>query len=448
MEAEYFTVPPHSIEAEQAVIGALLLGGDEVYMKMIPLTYQCFYRREHKLIFKAIANLFEQKKSVDHLIVTEYIKDKGKLEEAGGLAYIGELANTVHAVSHINTYAEIVHERYMRRELLQASNDISTAILRPDPEKSIDILDMAQEKIFAIGNKSNQDKGPVDISKVLSLAINKIEARQSMKDGLSGLSTGFKDLDELTNGLQPGELIIVAGRPSMGKTSFGMNIAEYAAIKGDKAVMVFSMEMSIEDLGIRMISSIGRIDQNKLRSNKMREEDWARLPAATTAFQNAKFYFEEKPILSHHEIRTKARQLARETELGLIVIDYLTLMADPPKCHTKAEAVAENTRYLKALAKELKVPIILLSQLNRNLDGRPDKRPIMSDLRDSGGIEQDADVIMFVYRDDVYNEDSSDRGVAEIIIAKHRNGPTGTVKLTFVGHCTRFDNCMTQLRAV
>lgn len=432
--------PPQAIEHEQAVIGALLLGGDEVYIKMIPLTYQAFYRREHKLIFKAITNLFEQKKSVDRLIVEQYLKDKGKLEEVGGFSYLGELANVVYAVSHINTYAQVVHEKHMLRELLQASNDISTAILKPDIENSADILDMAQEKIFAIGNKANEDSGPVEVSKVLSLAIGKIEARQNMKDGISGLSTGFKDLDDLTNGLQPGELIIVAGRPSMGKTSFGMNIAEYVAIKGDKAVMVFSMEMSIEDLGIRMISSIGRIDQNRLRSNRMRDEDWARLPEANTAFQNARFFFEEKPILSHHEIRTKARQLAREQDLGLIVIDYLTMMSDPPRCHTKAEAVAENTRYLKALAKELKVPIILLSQLNRNLDGRPDKRPIMSDLRDSGGIEQDADVIMFVYRDDVYNEESSDRGMAEIIVAKNRNGPTGTVKLNFVGHCTRFDN--------
>lgn len=443
---EHMRVPPHSIEAEQAVLGGLMLTNceDSLALDSIErLRPPIFYRLEHQLIYRSMMALMKQGSPIDIITVSDHLKNTNKLHDVGGLEYLTELHHNTPSAANIGTYADVIYERYVRRAIISAATNMIESGYNIKGRTSADVLDLAEQKIFNISQHSSKVVGPEDAKDILARTINQISFRMNNQGNISGLETGFKELDKITAGLNPGELIIIAGRPSMGKTSFAMNIAEYVSIKSDKTVLFFSMEMSGEDILARMISSIGRIDQNKLRTGLINEADLARLGEAVPIITNAKLKVDHSSSLSPMEVRARSRRVARECDLGLIVVDYLGLMEVPGHTKGRVEEISEISRALKSLAKELKVPVIALSQLNRSLEARPNKRPIMSDLRDSGAIEQDADLIAFVYRDEIYNEDSPDKGTAEIIIGKHRNGPIGTVHLTFVGQYTRFDNLMT-----
>lgn len=441
-----FKVPPHSIEAEQAVLGGLLLDNhawDQIAGKILKSN---FYRDDHRLIFQAISDLMENSKPVDVITVSEFLEHKSDLEQAGGLAYIGELAKNTPSSANIAAYAEIVHERAVLRDLISVGAGIADLGFNPKGLASREILDEAERRVFEIAEQDSRGEGPENIRQIVSRTLDKIEQRFQSKSDMTGMSTGFKDLDKLTSGFQPGDLVIVAGRPSMGKTLLGLNIAEHAAIRGKQAVLFFSLEMPGEQLAMRMLSSLGRIDQNKLRTGQLSNEDWTRITSAVTTLSQANLYIDESAGLSPVELRSRARRLAREHEggLGLIVVDYLQLMRGDRYQDNRTAEISEISRSLKTLAKELKVPVVALSQLNRSLEQRPNKRPVMSDLRESGAIEQDADVIAFIYRDEVYHDDSPDKGTAEILIAKQRNGPIGMIRLAFLGQFTRFDNFMSE----
>lgn len=437
-------VPPHSIDAEQAVLGGLMLENkawDQIADKLVE---KHFYRRDHQLIFRAMVKLMAENKPLDVITVSEALQQLELHDEVGGLAYLGELAKNTPSAANIGAYAEIVYERAILRELISVGTLITEAAFDPQGRASLEILDEAEKKVFDIAEQGSRGSGPEGIRGIVSRAIDNIEKRFHDNNPVTGVATGFADFDRLTSGMQPGDLVIVAGRPSMGKTLLGMNIAEHAAIRSQKSVLVFSMEMPGESLAMRMLSSLGRIDQNKLRTGRLVEEDWTRLTSAVALLSNAKLYIDETPALTPMEMRARARRVARERDqLGLIVVDYLQLMRGSANNDNRTAEISEISRSLKQLAKELRVPIVALSQLNRSLEQRPNKRPVMSDLRESGAIEQDADLIVFIYRDEVYNEDSPDKGTAEIIIGKQRNGPIGTVRLTFMGQYARFENFMT-----
>ncbi|MBN9286642.1 MAG: replicative DNA helicase [Gammaproteobacteria bacterium 39-13] len=438
-------MPPHSLDAEQAVLGGLMLDNrawDQIADKIVE---KHFYRRDHQLIFRAMIKLMEDNKPLDVITVSEELQRMEVQDEVGGLAYLGELAKNTPSAANIAAYADIVYERSILRELISVGTTITESAFDPQGRASAEILDEAEKKVFDIAEKGVRGSGPENIRSIVSKTLDNIEKRFQEHNPITGIPTGFADFDRMTAGMQPGDLVIVAGRPSMGKTVLGMNIAEHAAIRSQKSVLVFSMEMPGEALALRMLSSLGRIDQNKLRTGKLAEEDWTRLTSAVGLLSNAKLYIDETPALTPIEMRARARRVARERDaLGLIVVDYLQLMRGGSNSENRTAEISEISRSLKALAKELHVPIIALSQLNRSLEQRPNKRPVMSDLRESGAIEQDADLIVFIYRDEVYHEDSPDKGTAEIIIGKQRNGPIGTVRLTFMGQYTRFDNFMTE----
>lgn len=438
-------VPPHSMDAEQAVLGGLMLDNrawDQIADKLVE---KHFYRRDHQLIFRAMAKLTEENKPIDVITVAETLQKMEDQEEGMSLAYLGELAKNTPSAANIAAYADIVCERSILRELISVGTNITESAFDPQGRASAEILDEAEKKVFDIAERGVRGSGPEAIRSIVSKTLDNIEKRFQDNTPITGIATGFTDFDRITTGMQPGDLIIVAGRPSMGKTIMGMNVAEHAAIRSNKSVLVFSMEMPAESLALRMLSSLGRIDQNKLRTGKLMEEDWTRLTSAVGLLGNAKLYIDETPALSPIELRARARRVAREKDkLGLIVVDYLQLMRGSSNSENRTAEISEISRSLKALAKELNIPIIALSQLNRSLEQRPNKRPVMSDLRESGAIEQDADLIVFIYRDEVYNDDSPDKGTAEIIIGKQRNGPIGTVRLTFMGQYTRFDNFMTE----
>jgi replicative DNA helicase len=443
---QHMRIPPHSIEAEQAVLGGLMLTTceDSLHLDSIErLRPTVFYRIEHQLIYRSMMHLMKAGIPIDVITVSQHLKDTNKLHDVGGLAYLGELHHNTPSAANLGTYANVVYEHYVRRAVINAGTNMVESGFDIKGRTTAEVLDLAEQKIFNISQHSNKVVGPEDAKDILARSITQIHHRMQNQGKITGLETGFRDLDKITTGLNPGELIIIAGRPSMGKTSFAMNIAEYASIKSDKTVLFFSMEMSGEDILTRMLSSIGRIDQNKLRTGILNEEDMARFSSAVPIITNAKLKIDHSASLSPMEVRARSRRIARECDLGLIVVDYIGQMQIPGHTRGRVEEISEISRALKSLAKELKVPVIALSQLNRSLEARPNKRPIMSDLRDSGAIEQDADLIAFVYRDEIYNEDSPDKGTAEIIIGKHRNGPIGTIHLTFVGQYTRFDNLMT-----
>lgn len=435
-------IPPHSVEAEQSVLGGLML--DNMAFDQIAgrVHEPDFYRREHQLIFRAVQKLSEQEKPFDVITLSEYLTSIEALEEVGGLAYLGDLAKNTPSAANIRAYADIVRERSVLRRLIQTSNEIAEMAFHPDGQSSSEILDQAEQKVFDIAESQNKvSSGPEAMKTLLTKTVDKIDQLFQSDSAITGLSTGFNDLDNMTSGLQPGDLVIIAGRPSMGKTTFAMNIAEHGAIQTRKPVLAFSMEMPSESLAMRMMSSLGRIDQNKVRTGKLGDDDWPRLTSAVGLLAEAPFFIDDTPALSPSEVKARARRLTREHgQLGLIVIDYLQLMRVPGYKDNRVGEISEISRSLKALAKELNVPVIALSQLNRSLEQRPNKRPVMSDLRESGAIEQDADLIVFIYRDEVYHEDSPDKGQAEIIIGKQRNGPIGTVRLTFLGRYTRFEN--------
>ena len=435
-------VPPHSIQAEQSVLGGLMLDNsawDQIADKVAEVD---FYRREHRLVFHAIEVLAEQSQPFDVITLSEELERHNQLNDAGGLAYLGSLAKDTPSAANIRAYADIVREHSVMRQLISVGTEIADSGFQPEGRKSPELLDEAERKVFEIAEQGSRGKGGFEsIKSLLTKAVDKIETLFEQDEPITGLSTGFADLDGMTSGLQEADLIIVAGRPSMGKTTFSMNIAENVAINSGKPVAVFSMEMPGESLSMRMMSSLGRIDQHRIRTGKLEDDEWPRLTSAVSILAEAKLFIDDTPALSPTEVRARARRLMREHgELGLIMIDYLQLMQVPGLSENRTNEISMISRSLKALAKELNVPVIALSQLNRSLEQRTNKRPIMSDLRESGAIEQDADIVIFIYRDEVYNEDSPDKGMAEIIIGKQRNGPIGSLKLTFLGRYTKFEN--------
>lgn len=440
-ELNSIKMPPHSVEAEQSVLGGLMLANKAWDDVMERVNEGDFYRNEHRLIFAVIQNLSSQDRPLDVVTVAEALENHGQLETAGGLAYLAELANNTPSAANILAYADIVRERSVLRQLIKVSHNIADSAYFPKGRRSNELLDEAERKVFEIAEQGTKTSGPQPLRDVLSSVIERISLLHQSNEPLTGVSTGYKKLDDMTSGLQKSDLIIVAGRPSMGKTSFAMNLAENALMKYDLPVLVFSMEMPAESIVQRMLSSLGRVDQSVVRSGKLSEDDWPRLTSAMNLIQDKKLLIDDTPALSPGEIRGRARRVARDHggQLGLILVDYLQLMHVPGQAN-RVEEISEISRSLKALAKEMKVPVIALSQLNRGLEQRADKRPVMSDLRESGAIEQDADVIMFIYRDEVYNENTPDKGVAEIIISKQRNGPIGKCRLAFLGQFTRFEN--------
>ncbi len=438
-------VPPNSAEAEQAVLGGLLLVPESWDRVADRLVERDFYRRDHQMIFRAIGELQDKSMPPDAVTLGEWFETQGIAELVGGSRYILELANTTPSAANITAYADIVREKSVLRQLIDAGSEITGDAFQPEGRSTQEILEKAEQSVFRIAEAGARGRqGFVPMRSAVKEAFQQLQQRYETRGSITGLPTGFTDFDELTAGLQPSDLIILAARPSMGKTALALNMAEYAALKTKKAVAVFSMEMSASQLAFRLISSLGRINQQHLRTGDLQDEEWPRVTSAITLLSEAKIFIDDTPALSPVELRSRARRLKREHDLGLIVIDYLQLMAVPGNQENRATEISEISRGLKALAKELNVPVIALSQLNRSLEQRADKRPMMSDLRESGAIEQDADVIVFIYRDDYYNKESTEKGVAEIIIGKQRNGPTGSVKLTFLGQYTKFENHATQ----
>ncbi|TWG79640.1 primary replicative DNA helicase [Cupriavidus gilardii J11] len=437
-------VPPHSIEAEQSVLGGLLLDNSAWDRIADFLSQADFYRFDHRMIFQCIARLISDTKPADVVTVYEMLQVAGKAEEVGGLAYLNSLAQNTPSAANIRRYAEIVRERSVLRKLVTVADEIATSAFAPKGREVRELLDEAESKVFAIAEEGARgQKGFQEIQPLLTQVVERIDElyhRDATTD-VTGVPTGFIDLDRMTSGMQPGDLIIVAGRPSMGKTAFSLNIGEHVAVEQGLPVAVFSMEMAGTQLAMRMLGSVGRLDQHRLRTGRLLDEDWPRLTHAIQRMNDAQLFIDETPALNPMELRARSRRLARQCgQLGLIIIDYLQLMSGSGGGENRATEISEISRSLKGLAKELNCPVIALSQLNRSLEQRPNKRPVMSDLRESGAIEQDADVILFIYRDEVYNPDSQDKGTAEIIIGKQRNGPIGTVRLTFLGQFTKFDN--------
>ncbi len=439
-------IPPHSIEAEQSVLGGLLLD-NAAFDKIADVVSEGdFYRDEHKRIFRQISKLLERNKPADAVTVAESLDTAGEGNETGGLAYLGELAANTPSASNIRRYAEIVRERAILRQLVTVGDEIAGSAFSPLGRDPKQLLDEAEAKVFAIAESGfRHQAGFQHINPLLTQVVERIQELHDRDNPseITGVPSGYHDLDARTSGLQPGDLLIVAGRPSMGKTSFALNMAEHVAIEAGLPVAVFSMEMGGTQLAMRMLSSVGRLDAHRVRTGRLNDDEWSRLSAALGRMHEAPLYIDETAALNPIDLRARARRLHRQCgKLGLIVIDYLQLMssASPGGGENRATEISEISRSLKGLAKELNVPVIALSQLNRSLEQRPNKRPVMSDLRESGAIEQDADVIMFIYRDEVYNPDTPDKGTAEIIIGKQRNGPIGTVRLTFMGEYTRFEN--------
>jgi len=439
--ASNLKIPPHSIEAEQAVLGGLMLDKRAWEQIADRVTEEDLYRHDHRLIFRSIAKLEAADKPFDVVTLSDELSKTNELAAAGGLAYLGQLAKDTPSAANIRAYADIVRERSVFRQLIEIGTDIAGSAYNPEGRESKELLDEAERKVFTIAEQGTRaENGFKDIKQLLSKTVEQIDYLFEQDGNITGVTTGFKDFDAQTSGLQKGDLVIVAGRPSMGKTTFAMNVAENAAIAQGIPVAVFSMEMPAESLAMRMISSMGRIDQHRLRTGQLNDEDWPRITSAVSILSEAKIFVDDTPALSPTDLRARARRLKREHGLGLIVIDYLQLMQVAGKSENRTNEISEISRGLKALAKELEVPVIALSQLNRSLEQRPNKRPINSDLRESGAIEQDADIIVFIYRDEVYNEDSTDKGTAEIIVGKQRNGPIGTTRLTFLGQYTKFEN--------
>ncbi|MBV1909855.1 MAG: replicative DNA helicase [Kangiellaceae bacterium] len=436
-------MPPHSLEAEQSVLGGLILDNEAWEKVAEKIVAEDFYRNDHKLIFRALHYLAENARPMDVVTLFEFLEQDGEADEIGGLAYIADLAKNTPSASNIGAYADIVRERAVLRSLISVANEIADSAYEPKGRKPDELLDMAESKVFKIAEeRESNDAGPEFVGHILPRALDRLEEIQKSKGGITGTATGFKDFDDMTSGLQPADLVIIAGRPSMGKTTVAMNIAEHAAIHGGKPVLVFSMEMPSQSLLMRSFASIGGIDATRLRTGTLDDRDWDNLSVASNILKNnCKMFIDDSAGLSPTEVRSRARRVVREHgEMGMILIDYLQLMRVPGMSENRTQEVSEISRSLKALAKELECPVIALSQLNRSLEQRADRRPVMSDLRESGAIEQDADLICFIYRDEVYNPETERKGIAEIIIGKQRNGPIGTVNVSFQGHYNRFVN--------
>ena len=437
-------IPPHSIEAESSVLGGLLLDNGAWDRVGDLLTEGDFYRYEHKLVYTAIYTLVNASRPADVITVYEQLQTLGKAEEIGGLGYLNALAQYVPSASNIRRYAEIVRERAILRKLVTASDEIATNAFNTQGLAVAQILDEAEQKIFNIGEEGSRMKqGFQSMDQLAVILMDRVDEMSRNQNDITGVPTGFVDFDRMTSGLQPGDLVVLAARPSMGKTALAINIAEHVALHEGLPVAVFSMEMGASQLAVRIVGSIGRIDQGHLRTGKLSDDEWPRLTEAIEKLRKVSLHIDETPGLTPSELRANARRLSRQCgKLGLIVVDYLQLMSGSNNSNgdNRATEIGEISRGLKMLAKELQCPVIAMSQLNRSVEQRTDKRPMMSDLRESGAIEQDADVIMFIYRDDYYNKESKEPGVAEIIIGKQRNGPTGTVKLAFLKPLTKFES--------
>jgi replicative DNA helicase len=440
---EKLRVPPHSMEAEQSVLGSMLIAPD-TWDKVTDIIIETdFYNRSHQTIYRAIMRLLGSNQPVDLITVSDELENTDELEQSGGFSYLGELAKNIPSAANVVAYANIIKERAITRELIGVSNEIAEVGYSPEGRGAAEILDLAESKVFEIAEKrTSKNEGPRSLESVLVKTIDRLETLAKSDQEITGVSTGYTDLDKKTSGLQSSDLIIVAARPSMGKTTFAMNLCENAMMMKDKPVLVFSLEMPSEQIMMRMLASISRVDQTKIRTAQLDDEDWARIANTMRMLKDKdSLYIDDSSELTPMELRSRARKLAREKGgLSMIMIDYLQLMHVPDKSDNRTLEIAEISRSLKSLAKELEVPVIALSQLNRTLEQRADKRPINSDLRESGSIEQDADLIMFIYRDEVYHENSQEKGIAEVIIGKQRNGPIGTTRLTFQGQFSRFDN--------
>ncbi|MEY3996388.1 MAG: hypothetical protein RL344_731 [Pseudomonadota bacterium] len=440
-------LPPHSIEAERCVLGCLLLDNHVYDSVSIIVSEKIFYRSEHQWIFRAIVQLIEKSRPADVITVFEWLQTAGRADDVGGLPYINTVSQSVPSAANAKRYAEIVRERGILRQLAETAETIASDCYQPAGREAHELLDAAETKIFAIAEQGGRNQqGFQHLPTVLSGVMKRIDelAHRNDPSDVTGVSCGFKDLDADTSGFQRGDLIIVAGRPSMGKTAFSLNVAENVALSSGLPVAVFSMEMGASQLVARMLASVGGIDAQRLRTGRLQQEDWDKLGRGLSKLENAPIFIDETPGLSINILRANARRQARISgEFGLIVVDYLQLMSaggNGRNSENRATEISEISRGLKSLAKELNCPVVALSQLNRSLEQRPNKRPIMSDLRESGAIEQDADVILFIYRDEVYDPNSMEKGTAEIIIGKQRNGPTGTIRLTFRKELTRFEN--------
>ncbi len=445
-EEDLLRLPPQAIEAEQSILGSMMLDNRFIDDISAELESRDFYRNDHRLIYNEIIRLDEKGEAADVVTVSESLTHQGELDKVGGLAYLGSLAKNTPNAGNVKSYAKIVRERAILRRLIESANDIIQKAYQPEGRTPEEVLDYAESIIFEIAKNNNQAKaGFRKIDGLLAEAVDKIEEMFNNKADVTGTSTGFVDLDKQTTGLQPGDLVVVAGRPSMGKTSFSMNLVENAAIAENKPVLVFSMEMPGTALAARMLASLSRVNSGRLRTGQLESEDWPKLTSAVGILQDKDIYIDDTPALSPLEVRTRARRIAAEHPegIGLVMLDYLQLMRGndgQSGNDNRTTEISNITRALKGLAKELECPVIILSQLNRSLEQRPNKRPVMSDLRESGAIEQDADIIMFIYRHEVYEPDTDQKGIAEIIIGKQRNGPIGTIRLAWLGEFTRFEN--------
>ena len=434
-------VPPNSVEAEQSLVGGLMLNKAAWDKVADVVTAEDFYRNDHRIIFTAIAQLVEDGNPCDVVTVSEFLEQRNDLDKAGGLEYLAALANETPGAANARAYANIVRERAMLRSLINAGNEISGNAFATDGRSASDLVDEAERRVFAIAEKGARARaGFRSLKQILPEAVDRIDLLHQSDGDITGISTGYTEFDKLTAGLQGGDMVIIAGRPSMGKTTLALNIAENAAIGSKIPTAIFSMEMPSQQLAFRMIASLGRVDQSHLRTGRFPDEDWSRINTAVQLMSDAPIFIDDSAGLSPTEIRARARRLHREHGLGLIVVDYLQLMQVPGNKENRATEISEISRSLKALAKELDLPVVALSQLNRGVEQRTDKRPVMSDLRESGALEQDADLIVFIYRDEVYNQESLKKGIADISIAKQRNGPIGDFVLTFVGRYTKFEN--------
>ncbi|MFC4161618.1 replicative DNA helicase [Chitinimonas lacunae] len=438
-------MPPHSLEAEQSVLGGLLIDNN-AWDRIADLVHESdFYRDDHRVLYRHIAKLVESGRPADAVTLAESLENANQLLYVGGMSYLASLAQNVPSAANIRRYGEIVRERSVMRQLAAVGTEIVDSAYNPAGRDAAALLDTAETKVFEIAEQSARGKqGFLDMPSLLKEVVERIDTlySQDNESGVTGVSSGFVDLDRMTSGLQAGDLIIVAGRPSMGKTAFAVNVAENVAVDARLPVAIFSMEMGGAQLVMRMIGSVGRLDQHKIKTGRLEDEDWQKLTYAVGKLSEAQIFIDETAGLTALELRTRARRLARQFggQLGLIVIDYIQLMQGSGRDQNRATELGEISRALKSLAKELKVPVIALSQLSRSVEQRPNKRPMMSDLRESGAIEQDADLILFMYRDEYYNPDSPDKGLAEVIVGKHRNGPTGVVRMAFLGHYSRFEN--------
>src|SRR5437899_360215 len=446
-QLDVLKLPPHSLEAEQSVLGGLLLDNDAADKVGDVLADADFYSEAHRLVYQHIFRLTADGKAADVVTVSESLASSQKLDYVGGLSYLGALVGNVPTAANIRHYAQIVRDRSILRQLAATAGDIADTAYNPLGRSAKEVLDQAEAKVLHIAEQGSRGaQQVVTIGALLGGVVDRIEVLYNRDDpsDVTGVPTGYADLDRMTSGMQPGDLVIVAGRPSMGKTSLALNIGEHVALAAGLPVVVFSMEMGASQLALRLIGSVGRLDQHKLRTGRLAAEDWEKLTAALGRLNEAPILIDETPALNAIEVRSRARRLAKTYgKLGLVIVDYLQLMQATTSGENRATEISEISRAMKSLAKELKVPVMALSQLNRSLEQRPNKRPQMSDLRESGALEQDADVILFIYRDEVYNPETQEKGVAEIIVAKQRNGPTGFVRLAFLGEFTRFENLAT-----